>query len=48
MLRGRKLSAERIEVRGVDETAVWDAARATEGFSGGWWARWGVLGSTRF
>ena len=35
MLRGRKLSAEPIAVRGIDEAKIQAAAKATAGFSGG-------------
>ena len=34
MLRGRKLAAEPIAVRGIDEAKIQAAAKATAGFSG--------------
>lgn len=33
-LRGRKVSADKIEIHGVTDAMVWEAARAMEGFSG--------------
>lgn len=33
-LRGRKTAADKIDVRGVEEAQLWDAARAMDGFSG--------------
>jgi len=33
-LRRRKSGADRIEVRGVEESDLWAAAEATDGFSG--------------
>eukprot|EP00798_Chlamydomonas_sp_ICE-L_P022724 gene22724-29884_t len=34
MMRGRKSGAEQIEIQGIDDVLLWEAANATEGFSG--------------
>lgn len=34
-MRGRKASADKIEIKGVDDKSLWEAARRMDGFSGG-------------
>jgi hypothetical protein len=36
MRRGRRSAADQIVVKGVDDSVLWEAAQATEGFSGAW------------